>query len=179
MNAVLHELRLMFIALQFFTRVPIPAWTSANWQDAWLHQCARYFPLIGTVVGLAAGVAVWLFAQAWPLPLAVVLATALTLVITGAFHEDGLADTFDGLGGHVSRERALEIMKDSRLGTYGAVALCAVLAAKVLALSSLGSAFEAAAAMLGPINEHSSRSGVLVEDAGLGQAIEGVLDRLG
>jgi adenosylcobinamide-GDP ribazoletransferase len=146
MNMLLHELRLMFVALQFFTRLPMPAWV--GWQEAWLNQCARYFPLIGSFVGLAGGLALWLFAQVWPLPLAVVLATVFTLVMTGAFHEDGLADTFDGLGGHVSRERALEIMKDSRLGTYGAVALGLVLAAKVLALSSLGTAFEAAVAML-------------------------------
>ncbi len=146
MNRVVHELRLVFVALQFFTRVPMPAWV--GWQDSWLNQCARYFPMVGTLVGLIGGAALWLFAHAWHLPLAVVLATVVTLVVTGAFHEDGLADTFDGLGGHVSRERTLEIMKDSRLGTYGAVALIVVLAAKVMALSSLGSAFEAAMAML-------------------------------
>jgi adenosylcobinamide-GDP ribazoletransferase len=146
MSWITHELRLVFIALQFFTRVPIPAWV--GWQDSWLNQCARYFPLVGSFVGLLGGAALWLFAHVWPLPLAVVLATTLTIVATGAFHEDGLADTFDGLGGHVSRERALEIMKDSRLGTYGAVALGLVLVAKVMALSSLGSAFEAAIAML-------------------------------
>jgi adenosylcobinamide-GDP ribazoletransferase len=146
MNRIVHELRLVFVALQFFTRMPVPAWV--GWQDSWLNQCARYFPLVGTFVGLLGGLALWLFAHAWPLPLAVVLATVVTLVATGAFHEDGLADTFDGLGGHVSRERALEIMKDSRLGTYGSVALGAVLVTKVVALSTLSGAFEAAAALL-------------------------------
>jgi adenosylcobinamide-GDP ribazoletransferase len=146
MNPVVHELRLVLVAMQFLTRVPVPPFK--QWDDDWLNQSARHLPLVGALIGLTAGAALWLFAQAWPLPLAVVLVTALTLMLTGAFHEDGLADTFDGLGGAVNRGRALEIMKDSRLGTYGTAALVVVLAVKVLALSSLGSAWEAAAALL-------------------------------
>jgi adenosylcobinamide-GDP ribazoletransferase len=69
--------------------------------------------------------------------LPVILSTAFTVFITGAFHEDGLADTFDGLGGGATRERALEIMKDSRLGTFGTVALVLTLLIKIAALSAM------------------------------------------
>jgi adenosylcobinamide-GDP ribazoletransferase len=146
MKLALHELRLMLVALQFLTRLPVPAFK--HWQDDWLNQSARHLPLVGALIGLMAAVSVLLFAQVWPLLLAIVLSTGLILMLTGAFHEDGLADTFDALGGAVSRERALEIMKDSRLGTYGTAALVVVLAVKVLALWSLGSAAEAAVALV-------------------------------
>ena len=72
-----------------------------------------------------------------PAPLPVILSTALTVLLTGAFHEDGLADTFDGLGGGATRERALEIMKDSRIGTFGVAALVLTLLIKIAALSAL------------------------------------------
>jgi adenosylcobinamide-GDP ribazoletransferase len=142
--AVAHELRLALLALQFLTRVPVPAWV--GYRDEWLHQCARHFPLIGLCVGAVAAL-VWVGASAlWPGPLAVLLSIVATLVLTGAFHEDGLADTFDALGGQVSRDKALAIMKDSRLGTYGTAALVVVLALKAASLIALGA--QAAAALL-------------------------------
>lgn len=134
-GGLLHELRLFLIALQFLTRVPIPA--AVGFQPAWLQQCVRHFPAVGLVVGGLGALVLWAAAHVLPASVAVALAMVATLVLTGAFHEDGLADTFDALGGHVSRERALEIMKDSRLGTYGTVALVAVLALKGLALHGL------------------------------------------
>jgi adenosylcobinamide-GDP ribazoletransferase len=73
----------------------------------------------------------------WPPMVAASLALAVTMFITGAFHEDGLADTLDGLGGAVSRERALAIMKDSRIGSYGAVALIVVLGGRVALMAAL------------------------------------------
>ena len=74
-----------------------------------------------------------------PTLIAVLLSTAIGLLITGAFHEDGLADTFDGIGGGVTKDRALEIMKDSRIGVFGAAALFLALAIKVATLSALDS----------------------------------------
>lgn len=130
-----HELRLFFIALQFLTRVPVPAWV--GFQPAWLHQSARHFPAVGLCVGALAAAVLWGAAHFWSALIAVLLSMAATVWATGAFHEDGLADTCDGLGGAVSRERALEIMKDSRLGTYGAVGLLLVLALKAAALHAL------------------------------------------
>lgn len=120
-RALVHELRLVLVALQYFTRLPMPRLQRFDVQ--WLSQSVRYFPLAGLAVGLAS--ALVLLAASWllPWPVAALLALAASLWVTGAFHEDGLADTFDALGGHVPRERALAIMRDSRIGTYGAAAL--------------------------------------------------------
>jgi adenosylcobinamide-GDP ribazoletransferase len=134
-NRAIHQLRLFFIALQFFTRLPVPRWV--GFQADWLSHASRYFPLVGIVVGATAaavyGAAVWV----WPPALAVLLSTAAGIYLTGAFHEDGFADTCDGLGGDVSPERALDIMKDSRIGTYGAVGIGLMLALKCTALALL------------------------------------------
>lgn len=130
-----HELRLFFIALQFLTRVPVPAWV--GWRADWMHASARHFPAVGLVVGAWGAAVLWAAAHLWPAAVAVLLSMAATLWLTGAFHEDGLADTCDGLGGAVDRAKALAIMKDSRLGTYGTVGLVLVLALKAAALLGL------------------------------------------
>lgn len=135
MKALLHEARLALVALQFLTRLPVPR--AVGFEPAWLHASARHFPLVGALVGAIGGLVLWAAASWWPLPVAVLLALAATALVTGAFHEDGLADTFDGLGGSASRERALEIMKDSRLGSYGALALGLATALRAAALWSL------------------------------------------
>lgn len=132
-----HELRLFLIALQFLTRVHVPA--GLGYRDEWLHASARHFPAVGLLVGGFGALVLWASAWAWPLAVAVLLSMAATVWITGAFHEDGLADTCDGLGGAVSRERALQIMKDSRIGSYGAIGLLLVLALKAAALHGLAS----------------------------------------
>lgn len=130
-----HELRLFLIALQFLTRVPVPA--VIGFQPEWLQASARHFPGVGLLVGSAGALVLWAMAHVWPAWVAVLLSMAATVWITGGFHEDGLADTCDGLGGAVSRDRALEIMKDSRLGSYGALGLVFVLALKAAALHGL------------------------------------------
>jgi adenosylcobinamide-GDP ribazoletransferase len=128
MRLLLRELRLGFVALQFLTRVPAPRWV--GFEPGWLNASARHFPLVGALVG-AAGAAVLLAASAWwPPMVAGLMALAATVTITGAFHEDGLADTMDALGGAAARERALVIMKDSRIGSYAAVALFVMLGAR-------------------------------------------------
>lgn len=135
--ALLHELRLFFIALQFFTRVPVPRWV--GFEPAWLQQCTRHFPLVGAVIGAVGAGALALGAMLWPPAVAVGVAMAVGVVLTGGFHEDGLADTFDALGGWVSRERALTIMKDSRIGSYGALALLLALGLRAATLTALAS----------------------------------------
>lgn len=132
---LLHELRLFFTALQFFTRVPVPAWV--GFQPEWLQACARYFPLVGACVGMVGALVLATTSLFWPPVVAVLLSMVATVWMTGGFHEDGWADTCDGLGGAVSRERALLIMKDSRLGTYGALGLALMLGLKAAALTSL------------------------------------------
>lgn len=130
-----HELRLFFIALQFLTRVPVPKWV--GFDAAWLHASARYFAAVGAFVGAVAAGVGWLCAWVFPPAVAAWLVIGATLWLTGAFHEDGWADTCDGLGGAVGRERAMEIMKDSRIGAYGAIGLVALLGLKAAALAAL------------------------------------------
>ena len=126
---------LLLAAVQYFTRLPVPGWVGHSQQQ--LDDAARYFPLVGTLVG-ALGAAVYLCASwFWPSTVAVLLSVAATAWITGAFHEDGLADSIDGLGGAFTRERALEIMRDSRIGTFGALALILVIALKLALLIAL------------------------------------------
>jgi len=141
-----HELRLFFIALQFFTRLPVPRWV--GYQPEWLNQSARHFPVVGALVGGVGAAVLWAALWLFPMPVAVLLSMAATVLLTGAFHEDGLADTCDALGGAVSRERALEIMKDSRIGSYGAVGLFLVLGLKLVTLSALPAPWVFAALIL-------------------------------
>ena len=135
LHALRHEVRLFFVAVQFLTRVPVPAWV--GWQPQWLQDCLRHFPLVGACVGVWGALVLVLAAQWWPPAVAVVLSMASTVWLTGAFHEDGWADTCDALGGHVSRERALVIMKDSRIGAYGAIGLVVMWGLKATVLASL------------------------------------------
>ena len=116
-----HELQLFFVAVQFLTRLPVPRWV--GFESAWLTTCVRHFPLVGAIVGLWGAGVLWLGAQLWPAWVAATLAVGATAWLTCAFHEDGLADTCDALMGWVPREKALVIMKDSRIGTYGTVGL--------------------------------------------------------
>ncbi len=131
-----QELRLFLTAIQFFTRIPVPARVGHSAQQ--LDQAARYFPLVGIVVGVLSATFLWLCAQALPLSLAVALSMILSIIITGAFHEDGLSDFVDGLGGSYTREKALLIMKDSRVGAYGVIAIVLALLLKYQALTALG-----------------------------------------
>ena len=134
---VREELAVFLLAVQFLTRWPVRS--HGLFTEARLTAATRYFPLVGAMIGAFSGAVFWLAQLVFPASLAIVLATAASLLATGAFHEDGFADTCDGLGGGTSRERALEIMRDSRLGTYGAAGLGLMLAAKVLALAAMPS----------------------------------------
>ena len=131
----MHQLRLFFTALQFFTRLPIPGWV--GFDPAWLNQASRYFPLVGVVVAVITGATYALAAWFLPTPVAVILSTIAGIYATGAFHEDGFADMCDGFGGGMTPERVLEIMKDSRIGAYGAIGTICLLALKLTTLSML------------------------------------------
>ena len=131
----MREVRLLLCAVQFLTRLPVPA--LKDFTPEWITQSARYFPLVGQLVGVLSALALVLATQAWSGTVPVVLALTVGILVTGAFHEDGLADTADGLGGGRDKEHRLAIMKDSRVGTYGALALLLALALKIVALSTL------------------------------------------
>ncbi|MBZ2209632.1 adenosylcobinamide-GDP ribazoletransferase [Massilia soli] len=145
-TACVFQFRLFFIAVQFFTRIPIPRWV--GFDSAWLHHASRYFPLVGVLVGAVAAAVYLAAAMAWPAPVAVLLSTAATIYLTGAFHEDGFADMCDGFGGGMTRERVMEIMKDSRIGTYGTVGIAMLVALKCLLLAMLDPLLAAAALLL-------------------------------
>lgn len=141
MNFIRHYL----LAVQFFTRIPVTG-ALAGWvgfSPAMLRASAAHFPGVGWLVaGVACAtygvVALWLPASALTPMAAAVACTIATVLLTGGFHEDGLADVADGLGGSSQRERALQIMKDSRIGAFGAMALVLALMAKVILLAVLG-----------------------------------------
>ena len=132
---MIHQCRLFFIALQFFTRLPIPAWV--GFDHAWLQNASRYFPLVGIVVGAIVAAVYAAAAWLWPAPVAVLLSTAAGIYLTGAFHEDGFADMCDGFGGGMTRERVMEIMKDSRIGTYGAIGMALLVGLKCTLLAAM------------------------------------------
>ncbi len=130
-----REAEYFFGAVRFFTRLPVPAWVGHS-QEA-LDRAARYFPLVGILVGALGGLAFLLAALVLPVSIALLFSMAATLLVTGAFHEDGFADAVDGFGGGWSREQILAIMKDSRIGSYGAIAVGLMLLAKFNALYEL------------------------------------------
>lgn len=131
-----RELELMFNALRFFTRVPVPRWVGHS--TDLLNHAARYFPLVGWFVGLL-GAAVFVVAGlVFPVTLAIALSIAATIRLTGAFHEDGFGDVCDGFGGGWDRAQRLAIMKDSRIGAYAAIGLVLMMMTKFLALLEMG-----------------------------------------
>lgn len=130
-----QQLRYMLCAMGFFTRIPLPAWVGYQPDD--LDRAAPYFPLIGLLVGAIAVGAWWLAGQFWPPRVALLLSLIVTVLITGAFHEDGLADSCDGFGGGYQRADVLRIMHDSRIGSFGAIALILALLLKLETLATL------------------------------------------
>ncbi|VXB64486.1 Adenosylcobinamide-GDP ribazoletransferase [Burkholderia sp. 8Y] len=135
MNRPLDELRYFFTALGYFTRVPVPRWV--GFERDYLNAAARYFPLVGAMVGGVAALVYLVALRMFPAGIAVLLSMAATLILTGAFHEDGLADCADAFGGGYSRDDVLRIMHDLRIGAFGAIALVIALALKWQSLAAL------------------------------------------
>ncbi|WP_292805828.1 adenosylcobinamide-GDP ribazoletransferase [Methylotenera sp.] len=134
-----NERRYMLLAIGFFTRIPVPHFHDFHPDE--LNRSAKYFPLVGMFVGMIGAGAFVLASKFLPNSIALLISMAMTIYVTGAFHEDGLADSADGLGGGWDKERILAIMQDSRLGTYGAVALFFMLFAKYQVLLALPAYF--------------------------------------
>lgn len=119
------------LAVQFLTRLPVRvAFDAADFLAS-----PRHYPAVGALVGALGGI-VWALAP-WPPLVSALITLGATIALTGGLHEDGLADTLDGLGGVRPKERALEIMRDSRIGTYGVLALILSVGLRVLALAAL------------------------------------------
>jgi adenosylcobinamide-GDP ribazoletransferase len=133
---MIREWRLFLMAVQFLTRVPTPR--VHDLPADWLARSAKYFPLVGGLVGVLSALVLIGAHILWPSRLLpALLAVSVGMVVTGALHEDGLADTADALGGGRTAEQRLEIMKDPRIGTYGALALGMAVALKAGSLSAM------------------------------------------
>lgn len=148
-------------ALQLLTRLPVP------FGDAPRGAAAAWaYPVAGLVVGaLAAAFGLTAHAFGLPAPLCALIALTTMIVTTGALHEDGLADTVDGLWGGWTPESRLEIMKDSRIGAYGVIALFLALSARWSALwmlFSAGPAVAAAAILIAPTASRAMMPGVMM-----------------
>jgi adenosylcobinamide-GDP ribazoletransferase len=128
------EIRIFFTALMYFTRIRVPK--SIDHDPAWLQKAPKYIPLVGCIVGAICALVFLLFTRIINVGIGVLASMIAGLLITGAFHEDGFADVCDGFGGGWAKEKILLIMKDSRIGAFGAIGLIAILGSKYLLLWS-------------------------------------------
>lgn len=134
-----HELNAFLGAVRFFTRIPVS--TRIPHSDALLNHASRYFPAVGLLVGLISATSFLLASLLLPSSVSILIAMVTSIYLTGAFHEDGLTDMTDGLGGGWEKMRILEIMKDSRVGSYGVIAICMTLLTKFICLSESDAAW--------------------------------------
>ncbi len=129
------EIRIFFTALMFYTRIPCPPWVDHS--EEYIDKSTKYFPLIGWIVSAVSILFVAGLYSVFSAPVCIVLAVAAGILTTGAFHEDGFADVCDGFGGGWTKEKILEIMKDSRVGAYGVIGLVLILSLKIFLLVEL------------------------------------------
>ena len=123
------EFKLFMLALMFFTRIPCPS--QENFEESDLNDSSRYFSAVGLIVGLLTFTVFYGSTYYFSAMTSVILSLVFSVLLTGAFHEDGFADMIDGFGGGWTKERILEIMKDSRIGAFGVIALILLFALKV------------------------------------------------
>ena len=128
-------IRRFLIAVQFLTRLPLSR--SLNSSESDIAKASAFFPLVGIIVGGATALVLVALQKILPLSASVLCAVIFAAFLTNGFHEDGLADSFDGFGGGWTKDRVLEIMRDSRIGTYGSLALIFLIFGKVMFLSAL------------------------------------------
>ncbi|HEX3969730.1 MAG TPA: adenosylcobinamide-GDP ribazoletransferase [Stellaceae bacterium] len=137
-----------FAALTFLTRLPLGR-AQADAPLVGLADTAWAFPLVGLVIGAIGGVAYAIaFTLGLPALAAALIAVAATALVTGALHEDGLADTADGFGGGATRESKLEIMRDSRIGSFGVIALVVSIGLRTIAIADSGTRWHAFLALI-------------------------------
>ncbi len=139
-------------AAQFLTRIPIRLRAAPD-----LAAAVPWFPVVGALIGAAVGLTAVGLMELVPASVAAAAAIIVGVMITGAFHEDGLADTMDALGG-MTPERRREILKDSRHGSYGVAAMCSTIVLRIVCLASLGPA----AAFAGLVAAHTLGRGAAV-----------------
>lgn len=139
-SVVTDHLRSLIVAVQFLTRLPTPRVDLEDEAErrAILGRSAAYFPAVGALIGAATGATILLASRFWPIGLAVAIGLAVEAVLTGAFHEDAVADFCDAFGGGWTREDVIRILKDSRIGSFGVLGLGLAVALRGLGLATLG-----------------------------------------
>jgi adenosylcobinamide-GDP ribazoletransferase len=130
-----REWKVFLTAIQFLTRIRVPA--GIHHEPALMQQAPRYFPVAGWIVGALSALFYLVFARYISSDLGIIASMVTGILVTGAFHEDGFADACDGFGGGWTKEKILLIMKDSRIGAFGAMGLIFILGAKFLLLREL------------------------------------------
>ena len=135
MSFLKRQILLIHYAMMFYTRIPLPSLARSD--QSMQDHASRYFPLIGWLLGAICAGSFVVLSEVFTQEISVLLVVLIGIYTTGAFHEDGLADTCDGLGGGWDKQQILHIMKDSRVGTYGVVGLGFALALKVVLLAQL------------------------------------------
>lgn len=129
------ELVIFLSSVRYNTRIIVPSWVEHSEED--LTSSTRYFPLIGWIVAGISGGVLWASSLSLPWQLSVALSMSASVLATGAFHEDGFTDVCDGFGGGWTKERILEIMKDSRIGAFGTIGILLVLLIKFTSYTAL------------------------------------------
>lgn len=138
-----------FLALRFLSILPIPGKARAT--DRQLGGSTAWYPFVGAVLGALLFASAYLFTRLWSVLPAAVLCLVVWILFSRALHLDGLADTFDGLGGGADPQRRLEIMKDSRIGVFGVVAVVIVLIGKFALLTELIGVYRIRELILAPV----------------------------
>ena len=135
-------------AVQFLTRLQVPP---VPYKQDSLSRAVKFFPIVGLFLGAGSALLYFVLVRHLPLMVVALLIVIYLVAITGSLHEDGLADSADGFGGGWEREKVLSIMRDSRIGSYGAAALALSLLARVLLIASLPRAHAAAYLIAAPV----------------------------
>ncbi|SFN25143.1 cobalamin-5'-phosphate synthase [Chryseobacterium oleae] len=136
MKGIKNELIYFATALMFFTRIPVPF--TIPYSGEIMNKSQKYFAWVGLLVGLVNAVVMYLSYHLFNLNIAIVLMMISSVLLTGAFHEDGFTDVCDSFGGGYGKEKILTIMKDSRVGAYGAVGIILLFALKFFSIQALG-----------------------------------------
>ncbi|MCG8582324.1 MAG: adenosylcobinamide-GDP ribazoletransferase, partial [Bacteroidales bacterium] len=130
-----QQINLLLTAFGFFTRIPIPFKIAFSQEN--LNHCNRYLPVVGLAVGSISAMIFYGASLIFPVAVAVILSMITSVLLTGAFHEDGFADVCDAFGGGWTKEKILIIMKDSRVGAYGAIGILLLLLLKFVAINEI------------------------------------------
>jgi len=138
MKSLKNELIYFATALMFFTRIPVPF--KVPYSSDIMNKSQKYFSWVGLLVGLINAVVFYISLKLFNLEIAIVVMMISNVLLTGAFHEDGFTDVCDSFGGGYGKEKIMTIMKDSRVGAYGAIGIILLFALKFFSIKELATA---------------------------------------